>query len=186
MFYMKSYMYENEDRSDDMSNGTRDSDLGGKWIHRVRFQRWNRHQQDSVNYERGRDEDASAYFERLRARYDVLGEMESTKKHLTFYTHTNPFGCPWCELFVVSGLAIRAGAELAGVYEDLLEEVGNTHIEQSPPMTTRTEHQNNRSETAAVQNVFYKKEERLGTGDDSTVESNQTGDAVVGVEDPKD
>lgn len=99
----------------------------------------------------------------------------------------------------MSGLAIRSGLELAETYEDLLAEFaefarfpelteeGNSNIEQSPPMTTRTEHQNNRSETAAVQNVFYKKEEGSGTSPDSAVEPDKVSSvASSGVEDTED
>lgn len=168
---MKSYMYENnENRREDDSGDERTRNNGSSGP--VRFQSWNRHTQDSHNFLRGDDEDPSDYFGRLHARYEVLSNMESTRKHLTFYTHTNPFGCPWCELFIVAGLAIRGGQELANTYYELLDEIEEkkTHIEQSPPMTTRTEHQNNRPETAAVQNVFYKKEgEGSVPSDDSTI-----------------
>ena len=151
----------------------------------IRFQSWNRHTQDSHNYIRGDDEDASKYFRRLRARYEVLSNMESTRKHLSFYTHTNPFGCPWCELFVVAGLAIKGGAELADIYEELLGEVEEDLNQQSPPMTTRTEHLNNRPETAAVQNVFYKKE-GSGASPDSAVESDEGAISGVGVDDSQE
>ena len=155
----------------------------------IRFQSWNRHTQDSHNYIRGDDEDASKYFRRLRARYEVLSNMESTRKHLSFYTHTNPFGCPWCELFVVAGLAIKGGAELAKTYEDLLEEIEEDLNQQSPPMTTRTEHLDNRPETGAVlyEKVVLKKEERLSPGDDGPEEFDESGgSSVVGVEESKD
>ena len=86
---------------------------------RTQFQSWNRHVKDSGGYLQGDTEGYSNYFDRLRARYDILGGMEATRKHINFYTHTNPYGCPWCELFVVAGLAIKAGRELANAYEEI-------------------------------------------------------------------
>lgn len=85
----------------------------------VHFQPWNRHVKDSTALAYREGEYPTEYFKRLRDRYDILGSMESTRKHLTFYTHTNPFGCPWCELFVIAGLALKEGLRLAGEYEDL-------------------------------------------------------------------
>ena len=180
--------YQNKQREGHSSSDGRPDDYRD-----LRFPSWNRHTQDSHNYVRGDDEDASEYFGRLHTRYELLANMEATRKHLTFYTHTNPFGCPWCELFVVAGLAIRGGSELAGVYEELLGEFESWKEEginqQSPPMTTRTEHQNNRSETGAVlyEKVVLKKEEKLSPGDDGPEEFDESGgSSVVGVEEPKD